>query len=475
LFGIVTVGADGVFQRVNEAFCRMLGYREEELVGVQSASQVTHPEDVSYASDKHRSLVEGGLKRYTLEKRYLTKSGNVLHAACCVERTEVPEGTWSGYTACVLDLTDIKDSQERMRLFFERQTVGMAITTPDKRWLQTNARLQQLLGYSAEELACLTWEDLIHPEDLEKSLHQYRRLLDGEIDEYVIQVRYLHKDNRAVHFIISIGCVRRHNGSVDYVLALYDDITERTKAEQEIQLLQACLEQRVRERTAQLEAAVSEQEAFSYSVSHDLRSPLRHINSYLAILQEECGDALPEKATSYLDRARSASIKMGRLIDGLLELSRVSRYRLNKETVDLSALACETTTLLQEADPGRRVRLEIGMGVTAEGDKILLGQVLENLLGNAWKYTARTSDPQVSFGLLDDGRQKAYYVRDNGAGFDMEYCDKLFGAFQRLHGEEYAGTGIGLATVKRIIERHGGRVWAVGKPDQGATFYFTLP
>jgi PAS domain S-box-containing protein len=475
LFGIVTVGPDGCFQRVNEAFCRMLGYREEELVGVCSVAQVTHPEDASYASDKHRALVEGGLKRYTVEKRYLTRSGGVLQTACCIERTERPEGGWNGYTGCILDLTDMKDNQERMRLFFERQTVGMAITTPEKQWLQTNARLQQQLGYSAEELARLTWEDLTHPEDLEKSLQQYRQMLEGQNDEYVIQVRYLHKTNRAVHFIISIGCVRRHNGDVDYVLALYDDITERTKAEQEIQLLQACLEQRVQERTAQLEAAVNEQEAFSYSVSHDLRSPLRHINSYLAILQEECGGALPEKAHNYLNRARNASIKMGKLIDGLLELSRVSRYRLNKETVDLSALACETTTLLQEADPDRKVRLEIGSGITAEGDKILLGQVLANLLGNAWKYTGRTRNPRVSFGLTETDRQQAYYVRDNGTGFDMEYSDKLFGAFQRLHGEEYEGTGIGLATVKRIIERHGGRVWAVGAPDRGATFYFTLP
>jgi PAS domain S-box-containing protein len=475
LFGIVSVGPDCRFHRVNEAFCRMLGYREEELVGVSSVDRVIHPEDTACANEKHRALIEGGLKRYTVENRYLTKSGGVVQAVCCIERTERPEGGWNGYTACILDLTEVKDNQERMRLFFERQTVGMAITTPEKQWLRTNRRLQQQLGYSAEELAALTWEELTHPEDLAKSLLQYRQMLEGDLDEYVIQVRYLHKTGRPVHFIISIGCVRRHNGSVDYVLALYDDITERTKAEQEIQLLQACLEQRVQERTAQLEAAVNEQEAFSYSVSHDLRSPLRHINSYLAILQEECGGALPEKAHSYLNRARNASIKMGKLIDGLLELSRVSRYRLNKETVDLSALACETTTLLQEADPDRRVHLEIGAGISAEGDKILLGQVLANLLGNAWKYTGRTRNPRVGFGRMDDGRLPAYYVRDNGTGFDMEYSDKLFGAFQRLHGEEYEGTGIGLATVKRIIERHGGRVWAEGKPDQGATFYFTLP
>lgn len=475
LFGIVAIGPDYKFLKVNDAFCRLLGYQSFELVGVRGFVDVTHPDDVEPSLEKYRDMVRGEVERYTVEKRYLTKTGDVVHVVCFIEKLPTDADTWEGNTACILDITELKENQERMRLFFERQVVGMAITTPDRRWLQTNARLQQLLGYSAEELASKDWEELTHPDDLEKSQEHYDRMLRGEIDEYVIKKRCLRKDGTVLYFIMSIGCVRKHDGTVDYVLALYDDITDRTKAEQEILLLQTSLEERVLERTAQLEAAVSEQEAFSYSVSHDLRSPLRHINSYLALLHEEYGQVLPEEAQHYLKRSRAASIKMGNLIDDLLELSRVSRSKLVKETVNLSALAADIAATLRENDPGRFARFEITPGLKARGDKILLGQVLENLLGNAWKYSARKSEAQLSFGVTRVGQNRVFYVKDNGAGFDMAYRDKLFGAFQRLHGEEYEGTGIGLATVKRIIDRHGGSVWAEAQPDAGATFYFTLP
>lgn len=475
LFGIVAVGPDNRFVRVNDTFCQLLGYQAEELVGVMDFLQVTHPDDVPLSQQNHQAMVRGEVQRYTMEKRYLTKKGDVVHVVLFVERLPCEPGHWDGNTACILDITERKENQERMRLFFERQVVGMAITGPDKRWLKTNARLQHLLGYSAEELTEKSWEELTHPEDLEKSREYFDRMLRGEIDEYVIEKRYLRRDGATLYFIMSIGCVRRQDGSVDYVLALYDDITDRTRAEQEILLLQSCLEQRVHERTAQLERAVAEQEAFSYSVSHDLRSPLRHINSYLALLQEDCGQQLPEAALDYVRRSRQASIKMGHLIDDLLELARVSRSKLVKQTINLSALAADIAATLRESDPGRQVDIEIAPGLKARGDKILLGQVLENLMGNAWKYTARRERARLCFGTVQTGAAHTFYVRDNGAGFDMAYRDKLFGAFQRLHGEEYEGTGIGLATVKRIIDRHGGEVWAEAAPELGATFYFTLP
>ena len=362
-----------------------------------------------------------------------------------------------------------------MRLFFERQIVGMAISSPAKRWLQTNARLHQMLGYSGEELAAMSWVELTHPDDLEGNLDRFNRMLRGEIDDFAIEKRFFRKDGSLLYCFLSVVCVRKPDGQLDYLLALYEDITERKRAEQEIQDLQSNLEERVQERTAQFEAAIREQESFSYSVSHDLRSPLRHINSYLAILQEELGDDLPVEALNCLKRSRAASIRMGKLIDDLLELSRVGRSRLNKETIDLSALASDVATSLREGEPGRVVEIEITPGLTALGDKILMGLVLENLLGNAWKYSARRECARLVFGAEGVGRKRTFFVKDNGAGFDMAYRDKLFGAFQRLHGEEYEGTGIGLATVKRIMDRHGGAVWAEGEPDAGATFYFTLP
>ena len=475
LFGIVAVGTDQKFERVNEAYCRLLGYQEKELVGVRGFAEVTHPEDRAESLEKHQAMMRGEVTRYTLEKRYLTKSGGVVLVVCFIEGIYSEAGRCEGNIACILDITELKENQERMRLYFERQIVGMAIATPQKRWLKTNARLQQMLGYSDEELLRSSWADLTHPDDLDENLALFNRMLDGEIGGFSVEKRFICKDGSLLNANVSVVCVRNHDGEIDYVLALYDDITKRKRAEQEILNLQSSLEQRVLERTAQLERAINEQESFSYSVSHDLRSPLRHINSYLAILQEECAEALPHGAHDYLKRARAASIRMGKLIDDLLELSRVSRSQLVKQNVDLSGLAAGVAAMLRESDPGRVVEIEITAGLNARGDKILMGLVLQNLLGNAWKYSARRECARLAFGVEKVGRKKAFFVRDNGTGFDMAYRDKLFGAFQRLHGEEYEGTGIGLATVKRIMERHGGAVWAEAELDAGATFYFTLP
>ncbi|HEY5513276.1 MAG TPA: PAS domain S-box protein [Geomonas sp.] len=475
LFGIVAVGPDNKFAQVNQAFCRLLGYREQELVGVRDFADITHPEDVAVSLEKHRGMVQGEMGRFTFEKRYLTKEGNVVQAICFVEGIYHEQGQCEGNIVCILDITELKASEERMRLYFERQIVGMAITSPHKRWLQTNARLQQMFGYTGEELASMSWMELTHPDDLGTNLLEFDRMLAGDIDEFAVEKKFLRKDGTLLYAYVSIVCVRKHDGMVDYVLALYDDITDRKLAEAEIYMLHSCLEQRVQERTAQLQTAISEQESFSYSVSHDLRGPLRHINSYLSILQEEFAACLPNEALYYLERTCAASVRMGKLIDDLLELSRVSRFRLVKERVDLSGLAADVVTRLQETDPERVVEIEIAPALVAMGDKVLMGLVLENLLGNAWKYSSRRERARVAFGAEMVDGERVFFVKDNGAGFDMAYLDKLFGAFQRLHGDEYDGTGIGLATVKRIMERHSGTVWAQAQVDAGATFYFSLP
>ena len=231
--------------------------------------------------------------------------------------------------------------------------------------------------------------------------------------------------------------------------------------------------------TRELEGANRELEAFSYSVSHDLRAPLRTIDGFSQILQEDYEAVLDEEGLDYLGRVRAASAHMAMLIDDLLDLSRVSRRPLRREPVDLADLAAEVIEDLRAAEPERDVEFVVERGIRAYGDMGLLKVALENMLGNAWKFTKREERPRIEFGV--DRRPRAgvagpaYFVRDNGAGFDQAYADKLFGAFQRLHGQdEFEGTGIGLATVARIIHRHGGRVWAEGEVGEGATFYFTL-
>ena len=287
--------------------------------------------------------------------------------------------------------------------------------------------------------------------------------------------------NQKVMAILGVG-----NKPTDYIQAdieaaslLADlgwEIAERKRSEEEIHSLNAKLEERIQKRTAQLTLANQELEAFSYSVSHDLRSPLRAIDGFSQILLEDYRDKLDAEGLDSLQRVRAASQRMGRLIDDLLQLSRYARSELRQASVDLSALVCAVADDLQRLAPERRVDFVIADNVVAMADPTLIRVVLENLLGNAWKFTAKQPAAKIEFGTLRVGDESAFFVRDNGAGFDMDYAPKLFNAFERLHSiAEFPGTGIGLANVQRLIRRHSGRVWAEGKVSEGATFYFTLP
>jgi len=237
------------------------------------------------------------------------------------------------------------------------------------------------------------------------------------------------------------------------------------------------LERRIRARTAQLEAVNKDLEAFSYSVSHDLRAPLRHVDGFGQMLLEDYGEKLDEGGRDVIQRVRSATRHMGELIDGMLQLSRLSRKDLQREAVDLTRLAREVERDLRGLAPDRRVDVAVAEGLSCVGDPTLLRAALANLIGNAWKFTSKRDEARIEVGKSgeEDGAP-VFFVLDNGAGFNMEYAEKLFGVFQRLHSqEEFPGTGVGLATVQRIIRKHGGRIWAKSRPNEGAVFYFTLP
>lgn len=256
---------------------------------------------------------------------------------------------------------------------------------------------------------------------------------------------------------------------------IFFDVTRQEQARLEIEQLNSDLDRRVKEKTADLTAVNRELESFAYSISHDLRAPLRGIDGFSLMALEEYGDRLDAQGRGYLERVRAAAQRMGHLIDDILELSRVSRLAMRRETVDLGRLATELLEEMAHGDPVRQVAWTIGTGCVCQGDPRLLRILLQNLLENAWKYSARTARPNIAFGCTVEGGETVFYVRDNGIGFDMQYADRLFTPFQRLHvREEFEGSGIGLATVARIAHRHGGRVAAESAPGEGAIFRFTL-
>ncbi|HYO52833.1 PAS domain S-box protein [Archangium sp.] len=370
---------------------------------------------------------------------------------------------------------DQRRTERNYRRIVESAQEGIWTIDAESRTTYVNRYLAQMLGYTADEMIGRDLLDFIAPEDRAFTLEHVERQRHGP--PAVIQdFKFARKNGTLIWTLVATSAI--HDESGDYIgaMAMITDISQRRAAEEQVRRLNEELERRIAERTAQLEFSNRELEAFAYSVAHDLRAPLRSISNFTLALAEDCADRLDDIGLDYLKRIRASSQRMSELIDGILALSRVNRTEFVETECNLSALARSIAEQLQRWQPERTVRFHFQDGLVDRGDSQLLRLVLENLLSNAWKFTRERPVAEIEFGTLPgNGTGRVYFVRDNGAGFDMEYQQKLFGVFQRLHTQqEFEGNGVGLATVQRIIRRHGGRAWGEGRVGQGATFYFTL-
>jgi PAS domain S-box-containing protein len=359
----------------------------------------------------------------------------------------------------------LRQSEERFRLMIsEVRDYAIILLDPDGRVVTWNAGAQRIKGYGSEEILGRHFSQFYPPEALREDKPAAELKIaaeDGRVEDEGWRVR---KDGSLFWANVVITALRDEAGRLRGFAKLSRDMTERKRIERELEI-----------RNAQLLASNAELEAFCYSVSHDLRAPLRGIDGFSLALLEDYSAQIDETGRNYLQRVRTGAQRMGILIDNLLMLSHVTRVEINRQPIDLTEMGRSVAQELRRINPERNVELIVEPGLRADGDPHLVRTVLENLLGNAWKFTLKREHARIEFGQIRDHQTCAFFVRDNGAGFNQSYAHRLFGAFQRLHAnDEFPGTGVGLASVLRIVTRHGGRIWARGAVHQGAVFYFTF-
>ena len=468
----------GSWIRVNQRYCDIVGYTREEMRHMHFRD-FTHADDMELDMRQLKRTLDGEITNYSFEKRYIHRLGHVVWAHITISLVRKPTGEPDYLIAVVQDISARKATEQALRTseHLLRQAHAIAGLASWRADLTTGrfvtlAGSHQILGlpsanFSGEDLLALT-----HPDDLPRALALWKRAVKGEAP-YHIEYRLLFGGEEH-WFLVQAEFERDAHGRAVSALGVIQDITQRKHAEMEIQQLNASLEQRIHRRTEALKAAYNELESYSYAVAHDLRSPLRIINGFAQALHED-HPGMNGESLSHLQRITAASKKMGELIDGLLTLSQFARGELQRQPVNLSAIA---TRLLEEfagAEPQRQVQWEIEPRLHVMADPALVEALMQNLLHNAWKYTANTSQAIISLRMNWQDSQQRFSVSDNGAGFDMARAAKLFQPFQRLHmPHEFSGLGIGLATSLRIVQRHGGELQATAEPGRGATFSFTL-
>ena len=478
--GIALVALDGSFLRVNARLCRITGYGADELL-TRRFLDITHPDDLDADLVELRRLLGGEIGSYTLEKRYLRQGGERVWVNLTVSLVRTREGAPDYFVAVIEDISTRKaaeaalaESQQRLQLLIDHAPAALAMFDRELRYLAASRRWIEDYGLGGRSLLGVS-HYAIFPEIGAAWKAVHARALAGEVircDEDRFEradasERWLRWEVRPWHAA---------DGAIGGIVIFTEDITRLVEARRAIGELNAGLEIRVAERTAELAAANAELDAFAYAVSHDLRAPLRAMSGFAQALREDLGDALGDDAAVDLREISAASRRMGDLIDGILALSRTTRGEVERTPVDVSAMAARVLRELGTREPQRRVDVRVEPGLSVAGDARMLESALGNLLDNAWKYSARADLARIEVYAENCDGRRWICVRDNGAGFDMAYAKRLFQPFQRLHRQdEFPGMGIGLATVQRIARRHGGEVRAHAEPGRGAVFCLHLP
>jgi PAS domain S-box-containing protein len=477
--GMLHVSLDGRLLCVNRAFCQLVGYTGAALLKMR-LSDITAPEDIAHDARLHAQALAGQRDRHSLERRYIHKKGHTVWVQLTVALVRKPSGLPDHFISVAQDIGAAKTAEQAVRsqerLLRQAQAIaGFASWEWDvvHNEFRTLGDAHQRLGLPRAAHSGAELKEHIPPSEHARLQAQWVAALKG-LQTYNTNYR-LRLDGKDRWFTARAEFERDTEGRAIRAFGVTQEITERKRAENEIRRLNASLEQRIQERTRELKDAYDELESYSYAVAHDLRSPLRIINGFAQALEED-NPTLQTTSRSHLKRIKSASAKMGELIDGLLKLSQLGRGELQHAPVNLGALS---TRLLEEFalnEPGRQVQWDVEPGLQVQADPPLMEALMQNLLHNAWKYSAAVPRAHIRVFVDLSGAEPRYCVSDNGAGFDMARAAKLFQPFQRMHKpHEFAGLGIGLATARRIVLRHGGDLQAQSAPGKGATFCFTIP
>jgi len=439
------------------------------------------PED----NQRDKELISRAIESHspgTYEQKFLRPDKSIGYYYSTFRGNYDNNGDLISIVGTILDITErkkteeiLKESEDKFKYIFDHSVIGKSITFPTGE-IHVNKTFCDMLGYSQKELEKTKWQDLSHPDDIEKTQKALNSVISGEKESARFIKRYLHKNGSVIWTDVGTALRRDKDGKPLYFMTAINNITDRIMAEEKLRDLNEELEQRVTQRTEQLEAANKELEAFSYSVSHDLRAPLRSVHAFTKILLEDYEATLDEEGKRICGIISSSATQMGELIDDLLSFSRIGRGSLNPSLIDMKKMARVLFEGMTSPAERERIKLSIGKLSKGYGDSTLLGQVWINLLSNAIKYSSKNEISEIKIGSSVSGEMITYFIKDNGVGFDIQYAHKLFGVFQRLHSEaEFEGNGVGLAIVRRIILRHGGNVWAESEVGKGATFYFSLP